>query len=79
MDEDEEIDSEQAQTGNEVTCVGAGLGGGFQHTTELTMKKYNQVMHGTQKQEWAKEVVKEHWRMPINSVWMPMLRSKLKI
>ena len=56
--------------------MGAGIGGGFQHTTELTVKKYNQVMHGTQAKEWAKEVIKEHWRMLTNKVWKPKLRTK---
>ena len=74
MDKDEDTNSEHVQNRNEITCIGAGLGGGFQHITELMVKKYNQVMHGTQKQEWAKEEVKEYWGMLVNSLWMPMLR-----
>ena len=29
VDEDEDTNSEQVQNGNEITCIGAGLGGGF--------------------------------------------------
>ena len=54
---------------------GSRYRGGFQHTTELMVKKYNQVMHGTQPKEWAKEVIKEHWRMLTNKVWKPTLRT----
>ena len=49
IDEEEETNVESIHIGKEITCVGAGIGGGFQHTTELMVKKYNQVMHGTQK------------------------------
>ena len=55
---------------------GSRYRGGFQHTTELMVKKYNQVMCGTQPKEWAKEVIKEHWRMVTNKVWKPILRTK---
>ena len=44
----EEEGTEHKDIINEVSCIGAGLGGGFQPITELTVKKYNQVMCRTQ-------------------------------
>ena len=76
IDEEEETNVENIHIGKEITCMGAGIGGGFQHTTEHMVKKYNQVMHGTQPKEWAKEVIKEYWRMVTNKVWKPILRTK---
>lgn len=61
----------------EVIGVGAGTGGGFKHTTELNVKKYNQVMREKDALGWADAVVKEHNQMLINKVWMPVLRSSV--
>jgi hypothetical protein len=45
---------------NEVGLVGAGVGGGFTHTSELKVLKYNEAMAGPDKKEWEKAVEEEH-------------------
>ena len=52
----------------EIAAVGAGIGGGFDHTTELQPMKYNEAI---QKDPigWQKEIDKEHTRMTDNKVF----------
>ena len=45
---------------HELGLVGAGIGGGFAHTSELKVVKYNEAMAGPDKKEWEKAVEEEH-------------------
>jgi hypothetical protein len=56
----------------ELACVGAGIGGGFEHTSELHVLKYNQAMAGPDSDKWTKAVEEEHTRMIDNEVWKPV-------
>jgi hypothetical protein len=59
----------------ELICVGAALGGGFQNTQELHVKKYKNAMKGPDKDKWEKYVFKEHERMVKNQVWISVPRK----
>ena len=37
---------------NEITCVGAGIGGGFSNTKELHVMKYKQAMATEDVKQW---------------------------
>ena len=50
-------------------CVGAGLGGGFDHTSELHVMKFKQAMRLSNREHWMKAVNKEHKRMRKHKVW----------
>ena len=54
---------------DELGCVGAGLGGGFDHTSELHVMKFKQAMRLTDKEQWMKAVDVEHERMCKHKVW----------
>jgi hypothetical protein len=47
----------------ELICIGAALGGGFENTQELHVKKYKEAMQGPDKQKWENAVFEEHERM----------------
>jgi hypothetical protein len=53
----------------ELICIGAALGGGFQNTQELHVKKYKEAMKGPEKDKWENAVFEEHARMVNNQVW----------
>jgi hypothetical protein len=44
----------------ELGLVGAGIGGGFNHTSELKVMKYKDAIKGPDKKEWEKAVEEEH-------------------
>jgi hypothetical protein len=44
----------------ELGLIGAGIGGGFVHTSELKVMKFNEAMAGPNKKEWEKAVEEEH-------------------
>jgi hypothetical protein len=44
----------------EVVAVGAGLGGGFEHTSELRVMKYEEAMQSNDKAKWNK-AVEDEW------------------
>lgn len=50
-------------------CVGAVLGGGFDHTPELYVMKFKQAMKSVDKEQWQKAVDEEYERMRKNKVW----------
>ena len=56
-------------TVDEILAVGAGIGGGFSHTTELIPMKYEQAMATPKAAEWVKAVEKEHGRMEEHEVF----------
>ena len=55
----------------EYACVGAGIGGGFDNTSELHVMTYDEAMSKPDKAEWIKAVDKEHERMVTNKVFTP--------
>jgi hypothetical protein len=62
----------ELKASNELGCVGAGIGGGFDHTTELHVMKYNDAMATKDAAKWSKAVDEEHHRMVENEVWIPV-------
>lgn len=61
----------------EYACVGAGLGGGFQNTSELHVMKYEEAMASGDKVEWEKAVAEERRKMEEYKVWTPRKLSDL--
>ena len=57
---------------DELGCVGAGLGGGFDHTLEL-----KQAMRLSNQEHWMKAVNEEHERMHKHKVWKPVDRAEV--
>jgi hypothetical protein len=53
----------------ELICIGAALGGGFENTQELHIKKYKEAMKEPDKQKWENAILEEHERMVKNQVW----------
>ena len=68
-----ELESEEL----EIMCVGAGIGGGYQNTTELHVLNYKQAMKSSKAPEWRKEVVKEHERFKKYKVFTVVKRSDM--
>ena len=64
IEEDEDDDN-----ANELACVGAGLGGGFENTNELHAMNYKTAMKTPEKKKWKKAVEEEHDRMVKMNVW----------
>ena len=52
----------------EIMAVGAGIGGGFTHTSELIPMKYDEAI-AKDPQGWQKAVDQEHDRMVKHKVW----------
>ena len=57
----------------EITCVGAGIGGGFANTKELHVMKYKQAMATEDVKQWERAVDEEHDRMVKHRVWQAIL------
>jgi hypothetical protein len=53
----------------EVACVGAGLGGGFEHASELHVMKFKTAMATKDRQAWEVAVRKEHQRIVDSGAW----------
>jgi hypothetical protein len=68
---------EYMKTCNEITCVGAGVGGGFTNTTELHVMKYDQAMQSQDADQWNKAIEEEYKRMEENDVWIPVAKSEV--
>jgi hypothetical protein len=66
--EDEEL--------TEIMTVGAGIGGGFSHTSDLIPMKYEEAMQ-KDPTGWSESVDKEHQRMVEHKVFMPVKKSNL--
>jgi histone deacetylase 1/2 len=62
---------------NEVCCVGAGIGGGFENTNELKVMKFKEAMQTNDAGKWQTAVDEEHDRMTKHSVWQAILRRDL--
>ena len=57
---------ELATMHHEVSAVGAGIGGGFEDTSELKPMKYKQAMMTKDKEQWVKVVDDEYNRWLVN-------------
>jgi hypothetical protein len=57
--------------------VGAGVGGGFDHTTELHVVKYRDAMASGDATQWSRAVEEEHDRMVDNEVWSPVHKEDI--
>jgi hypothetical protein len=64
---------------DEYGLVGAGLGGGFDVTTELHVMKYKQAMKSDDKDAWMKAVDEEHQRMKDHQVWEAVPKDKVEV
>ena len=58
--------------GDELGCVGAGLGRGFDHTSELHVMKFKQGMRLSDKEHWMKAINEKHEQMHKHKVWKPV-------
>ena len=56
----------------EIQAVGAGIGGGFEHTYELKVMKYEEAISSPDKEGWKAEIKNEHRRMQKHGVWKSM-------
>ena len=74
---DLDMDPDELEDDNEYGFVGAGLGGGFDVTTELHVMKYKQAMQSSEKNEWIKAVEEEHTRMTDHQVWEPISKENV--
>ena len=80
--EDEETDGEdeefyESELMREMTCVGAGIGGGYEHSNELKTMNYKDAMQSEDKKEWEQEVDIEHGRMVKYNVWEAVPESEV--
>ena len=62
---------------NEVCCVGAGIGGGFQNTNELKVMKFKEAMQTDNVGKWQMAVNEEHNHMTKHNIWQAILRRYL--
>jgi Reverse transcriptase (RNA-dependent DNA polymerase) len=65
----------------ETALVGAGIGGGFNHSSELNVIKYNEAMRAKDLEEltkWIKGMDEEHARFLLNEVWVAVLKGDHK-
>jgi hypothetical protein len=62
----------------ELGLVGAGIGGGFENTQELHVKKYNEAMKTPDKKKWQMAVDEEHERMNKYKVWKPVNKKDFR-
>lgn len=62
----------------EIAMVGAGIGGGFTHSSELNVLNYKKAMKSTDMDElakWIKGMDEEHARFLLNDVWVVVLKG----
>ena len=62
----------------EIQAVGAGIGGGFEHTSELKVMKYEEAISSPDKEGWKAEIKNENRRMQKHGVWKAVKRKSLK-
>jgi Reverse transcriptase (RNA-dependent DNA polymerase) len=62
---------------NDMAFVGAGIGGGFENTTELHVMKYDAAMKSPDAGQWKRSVQEEHDRMVDNEVWTPVPKTEV--
>ena len=57
------------EVNGEIAAVGAALGGGFTHTTELKPMKYKEAMASKDRASWIEAMEVEHQKMMKMKVW----------
>jgi len=70
VDEMDELDTE-------LNLVGAALGGGFTHTSELKPKKYKEAMKTGNREKWDAAVDEEHRKFQKYNVWKAVSKDKV--
>jgi hypothetical protein len=63
----------------EFALVGAGIGGGFGHTSELDVKKYNKALKSNDLDElakWVQGIEEEHARFLFDDVWIAVSKGR---
>ena len=50
----------------EIADVGAGFGGGFDHTSKLKVMKFKEAMNGQDSNKWKEDIENRHTRMVMN-------------
>jgi hypothetical protein len=73
LDENEYFDEKD----DDISCVGAWLGGGFKSTKELHVMKFKHAMETPDKDHWTDAVFEEHERMVKRQVCRADLRKKV--
>ena len=63
----------------ELSCVGAGIGGGFEHTQELHAMKFEEAMQTEDKKKWEVAVEEEYNRMLKHGVFKPVAINNLPL
>jgi hypothetical protein len=71
QEDEAEFDSE------ELMCVGAALGRGFQKTQDLHVNRYKESMKGPDKDKWKESVFEKHDRMAKNQVWRAVPKNDI--
>ena len=66
-----------SDTAEEVACVGAGVGGGFENTSELKVLKYNEAMKNPDKKKWEQAVQEEYERFKKYKVFKPVKKEEV--
>lgn len=77
-DLDDCMDAKWALMLDELQCVGAGVGGGFDHTDELRVMNYKQAMASKDADKWNEEVKNEYERFEKYKVFTPVKRADLE-
>jgi hypothetical protein len=72
-----ELDNEECHNLIETALVGAGVGGGFDHTDELRVMNYREAMKSPDADEWKEEIKNEFERFQKYNVFTPVKKSDL--
>ena len=77
-DQEMKLSAEVANGYVEYANVGAGVGCGFGHTSELKRLKYKQAIDGPDSARWKANIENEHKRMVENNVFTVIKKSDLE-
>ena len=66
-----ELDNKETKNIKNAT-VGAGLYGGFDHTSELKVMKFKEAVNRPDRNKWKGEIKNKHKRMVTSGVWEPL-------
>ena len=62
----------------EFCVVGAGIGGGFEHTAELKMLKLDEAVNSVNKKNWYQTIEEEYERFEENKCFEEVSVNKVK-
>ena len=60
---------------HEITLVGSVIGSGFEHTSDLYVMKYDEVMRTKEKDMWKKVVEEEYESFVKHKIFKPVKRQ----